>query len=146
MQDCIQKNTGLFQPKVAVIINKNDKSKTRKVHTKGCNCRHSKCQKKYCECFVNQMKCTILCQCLDCENQIQDSTNNHILSKLSKKLENSNENLFKNSHRKSKRKDFVEPIIKKYQIASEIMKNHQTAVHMLESNVECNVTQLFTKN
>ena len=36
----------------------------------GCNCRKSKCLKKYCECFQKKIQCSgATCRCLDCENR-----------------------------------------------------------------------------
>jgi len=35
---------------------------------KGCNCKKSKCLKKYCECFQLGIKCTAKCKCLACLN------------------------------------------------------------------------------
>lgn len=34
----------------------------------GCNCRKTRCLKRYCECFIRQKKCTVTCNCEDCEN------------------------------------------------------------------------------
>ena len=35
---------------------------------KGCNCKKSKCLKKYCECFQLGLKCTPKCKCVACLN------------------------------------------------------------------------------
>ncbi len=43
-------------------------STQEKRHFKGCNCRRSNCQKKYCECFQQGVPCTDLCKCDDCLN------------------------------------------------------------------------------
>ena len=37
--------------------------------SKGCNCKKSNCQKKYCDCFSNNKKCTIHCNCDCCYNK-----------------------------------------------------------------------------
>lgn len=34
----------------------------------GCNCRKSFCQKKYCDCFSKNVKCTAACRCFSCCN------------------------------------------------------------------------------
>lgn len=39
-----------------------------KRHFKGCNCKKSFCQKKYCECFQQGVNCTDLCKCEECKN------------------------------------------------------------------------------
>jgi len=33
-----------------------------------CNCKRSKCRKKYCECFQAGVACSASCKCIDCEN------------------------------------------------------------------------------
>jgi hypothetical protein len=35
-----------------------------------CTCTKSSCNKNYCECFKNGQKCTSLCRCISCENNI----------------------------------------------------------------------------
>ncbi|CAD8174813.1 unnamed protein product [Paramecium pentaurelia] len=34
----------------------------------GCNCKKTRCQKRYCECFIRQKTCTVDCNCNHCEN------------------------------------------------------------------------------
>jgi hypothetical protein len=43
-------------------------------HTsRGCNCKKTNCQKKYCECFNAGLPCTELCNCCDCSNREGES-------------------------------------------------------------------------
>jgi hypothetical protein len=43
-------------------------SGTQQRHTKGCNCKKSKCLKKYCECFQAGITCNQYCKCVNCKN------------------------------------------------------------------------------
>mmetsp|Transcript_10776 Transcript_10776/g.17689 ORF Transcript_10776/g.17689 Transcript_10776/m.17689 type:complete len:646 (-) Transcript_10776:239-2176(-) len=53
-----ERNAQAFQSKV------NDKQG----HTAGCNCKRSKCLKKYCECFEGSVFCGENCKCQSCQN------------------------------------------------------------------------------
>jgi hypothetical protein len=43
-------------------------NETHRVHLAGCNCKQSKCKKRYCECFQSGVPCGFKCKCLDCAN------------------------------------------------------------------------------
>ena len=38
-----------------------------------CTCTKSNCNKKYCECYKSNQKCTYRCRCVNCKNGIQPS-------------------------------------------------------------------------
>jgi len=40
--------------------------------SKGCRCKKSRCQKKYCDCFQTNTLCTGKCECHDCKNRTWD--------------------------------------------------------------------------
>ena len=40
-----------------------------KAKGEGCRCKRSMCKKKYCECFINGLKCTKFCRCQGCKNK-----------------------------------------------------------------------------
>ena len=36
--------------------------------SRGCNCKHSNCKKKYCECYQYGIECSVRCKCSNCHN------------------------------------------------------------------------------
>lgn len=76
-QQIESRNPLAFAPKVvkhatnspAIIMeegNRNTPSSAR--HKRGCNCKKSKCLKKYCECFQANVGCSNGCRCEGCQN------------------------------------------------------------------------------
>ncbi|XP_017255329.1 protein tesmin/TSO1-like CXC 6 isoform X1 [Daucus carota subsp. sativus] len=49
-----------------LILNAEDPAKT--VLVEGCNCKRSRCLKRYCNCFRTNSLCSEKCRCMDCNN------------------------------------------------------------------------------
>ena len=65
-----------------------------------CTCTKSNCNKKYCECYKSNQKCTFKCRCVNCKNGIQPSFSVNVPSPISVtniKKEESNKNMINNN-------------------------------------------------
>jgi hypothetical protein len=60
-----------INPQNGVKINENEnENENEKIN---CTCSKSNCNKKYCECYKSNQKCTYRCRCVNCKNGIQPS-------------------------------------------------------------------------
>lgn len=57
IRDILKRNILAFEEKVS-----------QDQHFKGCKCKNSFCQKKYCECYERNVACTDKCKCQNCKN------------------------------------------------------------------------------
>jgi hypothetical protein len=69
--DCYCKNCN-NKPPINTYTNKHptESPSKNKKNAIICTCTKSSCNKNYCECFKNGQKCTSLCRCISCENNI----------------------------------------------------------------------------
>jgi len=67
MRATLERNPVAFDPKIAKEVNSEMEGSSLH-HTRGCHCKKSGCQKKYCECFQSGARCTALCKCEECKN------------------------------------------------------------------------------
>ena len=63
IEEILKRNILAFESKV---------DEDKNMHFKGCKCKASECQKKYCECFERAVPCTALCKCCHCKNTVED--------------------------------------------------------------------------
>ncbi|CAD8062285.1 unnamed protein product [Paramecium primaurelia] len=86
-EDCQNTNNNIDQRDEAVEYIKKKAHRNKKVpqeklfETKdiwGCNCKKTRCQKRYCECYIRQKHCTVECNCNHCENGKDEDLYNEI--------------------------------------------------------------------
>lgn len=57
----------LSEKRATSIYSKSKPSQTKQ--SKGCSCKNSSCKKNYCDCFLNNTRCTDKCRCSNCLNR-----------------------------------------------------------------------------
>ncbi|CAK77430.1 unnamed protein product (macronuclear) [Paramecium tetraurelia] len=86
-EDCKNTNMHFHQRDEAVEYIKKKAHRNKKVpqeklfETKdiwGCNCKKTRCLKRYCECYIRQKTCTVECNCNHCENGKDEDLYNEI--------------------------------------------------------------------
>ena len=70
--DCRNKEVYIGWP--GVDQGENTKNKTKEIIV--CTCSKSGCNKKYCECYKEGLKCNIKCRCINCLNLPEDQSKN----------------------------------------------------------------------
>lgn len=70
MKATLERNPTAFDPKISR-DNLFGPSITSLRHTRGCHCKKSGCQKKYCECYQSGARCNELCKCEECKNMME---------------------------------------------------------------------------
>jgi len=125
IKSLISKNPNVFITKpnfnaVAMINNGNNvvPTKMKKSSTvsnmeklkKGCNCKKSQCQKKYCECYEAGIKCEDYCKCEECKNTTNGKKMEEEHPMKEKKIKNvsNKENLNERDHPVLKKKRRLE--------------------------------------
>jgi len=90
--------------------------------SKGCNCKKSGCEKKYCECYTAGYKCSNLCSCTNCRNRMQQQKPNSKKKKNKSKKEKVKErsNLMANYE--------LEP--SKFQLGEDILQNNLIVIRL----------------
>ncbi|KAK1360173.1 hypothetical protein POM88_044647 [Heracleum sosnowskyi] len=64
----LERKPNAFRRMAGQHLTLNTEDPTRSVLLEGCNCKRSRCLKKYCNCFRANSLCSEKCRCMDCNN------------------------------------------------------------------------------
>ncbi|OMJ88067.1 hypothetical protein SteCoe_10050 [Stentor coeruleus] len=70
IQTILERDPLAFRPKIP--IDPETLETKAAPHFKGCNCKRTKCLKKYCECFNAGIPCGEHCKCCHCKNSLEN--------------------------------------------------------------------------